>query len=111
MEYFGTTNIVASTVSPGGLTYLQDYLYGYNPTVYSNIGDGLSDLINLELGYGPTDTDINGYGLSNAQQLALGLDPFDIGINPGQSTPPAGNPSDHVPPTITLTSPQGATLP
>jgi hypothetical protein len=112
IEYFGSIGISPNALSPGGsgLTNLQCYFYGYNPTLYSTNGDGLSDLVNYQLGYAGTDTDINGYGLTNAQQLALGLDPFDAGINPVQPTLPAGTSGDTVPPTITLTSPQGATL-
>ena len=113
-EYFGNllTNLglTATTVSPGGLTYLQDYLYGYSPLLYSTNGDGLSDSINFQLGYAGNNLDINGYGLTNAQQLALGLDPFDAGINPAPPTPPTPNPSDHTAPVITLTGPQNATL-
>ncbi len=111
MTYFGHTGINPYILSPGGsgLTVMQAYLSGYNPTMYSSNGDGLSDLVNLQLGYSGTNTDINGYGLTNAQQLALGLDPFDTGINPPQPTLPP-DPGDTTPPTITLTSPQGATL-
>ncbi len=42
MTYFGHTGISPSALSPGGsgLTNLQAYLYGYNPTLYSTNGDG-----------------------------------------------------------------------
>jgi hypothetical protein len=117
-EYLGSvTDLNPNALVPGGsgLTYLQAYQWGYNPTMYSTNGDGLSDLINYQLGYAGSDTDINGYlnssgnPMTNAQQLALGLDPFDVGINPPPGTPPS-DPGDTVPPTITLTAPQGATL-
>ena len=106
-------NLSASTVGINGLTYLQDYLYGYNPKAYSTNGDGLSDLVNYELGYAATDTDINGYlnysgaPVTNAEQLALGLDPFGVGDNPPPSPPPT-DPGDTTPPTVTLTIPYGA---
>jgi len=111
MEYFGHTGIDANAQSPGGsgLTNLQAYLYGYNPNLYSTNGDGLSDFVNHLLGYSATDTDINGYGLTNAQQLALGLDPFNLNFTPPPA-PPTPDPNDHTPPTVTLTTPQGATL-
>jgi hypothetical protein len=112
MEYFGHTGIDPNALSPGGsgLTNLQAYLYGYNPAIFSTNGDGLSDLVNYQLGYAGSNTDINGDGLTNAEDLALGLDPFDAGVNPVPPTPPTGTPGDTVPPTITLVSPDGATL-
>jgi hypothetical protein len=118
-EYLGSvTDLNPNALVPGGsgLTYLQAYQWGYNPTMYSTNGDGLSDLVNYQLGYAGSDTDINGYlngsgtPMTNAQQLALGLDPFDVGVNPAQPTPPATNPNDHTPPPITLTQPANATL-
>ena len=110
--YFGGLLVSgqASALSPGGsgLTNLQSYLYGYNPTLYSTNGDGLSDLTNHILGYSATNTDINGYGLTNAQQLALGLDPFDIGVNPTPSAPPT--PLTQTPPVITIDLPTNTTI-
>ena len=116
MSQYNLSNILPNQLVEGGsgLTYLQAYLWGYNPTVFSSNGDGLSDATNYLLGYAATNTDINGYTnssgvrLTNAQQLALGLDPFDMGINPPPVTPPS-DPGDTVPPTITLTAPNGAT--
>ena len=117
--YLGSvTDLNPNALTPGGsgLTYLQAYQWGYNPTVYSTNGDGLSDSINYQLGYAGSDTDINGYltgtgsPMTNAQQLALGLDPFDVGVNPPQPTPPATNPNDHTPPPITLNQPANAIL-
>jgi hypothetical protein len=116
IEYFGHTGINPNAVAVGGLTYLQDYLSGCNPTVFSNLGDGLSDAINFQLGYLPTDTDINGAvdangnPIANAEQLKLGLDPFDPVSDPAVPGEPAGTPGDTVPPTITLAQPNNAVL-
>jgi alpha-tubulin suppressor-like RCC1 family protein len=112
IEYFGETGIDPNALSPGGsgLTNLQAYLYGYDPTKFSTNGDGLSDLVNHQLGYAGDNYDINGDGLTNAEDLADGLDPFDSGVTPPPTSPPVGTPGDTVPPTITLVSPQGATL-
>gem|GEM_PF-5161211 len=52
---------------------------------------------------------IRSYGLTNAQQLALGLDPFSS-YNPALPTVPTPDPTDHTPPVITLTIPDGSTL-
>jgi hypothetical protein len=97
-------------LSPGGsgLTNLQAYLYGYNPTLFSTNGDGLSDLVNYQLGIAANDYTISGDGLTNAQNLALGIDPF----NPYEAplTPPARNPNDHTKPVITLIQPSNAIL-
>jgi len=108
--YFGHTGISPNAQSPGGsgLTNLQAYLYGYNPNLFSTNGDGLSDLVNHQLGIAASDTTISGDGLTNAQNLALGIDPFNT--NEAPITPPATNPSDHTPPTITLNQPANATL-
>ena len=108
--YFGHTGISASALSPGrsGLTNLQDYLYGYNPNLFSTNGDGLSDLVNHILGISATNTTISSDGLTNAQNLLLGIDPFNS--NEAPITPPATNPNDHTAPVINLVEPGGATL-
>jgi hypothetical protein len=111
LQYFGTvSNINPTTLVPGGsgLTYLQSYEWGYDPTKYSSTGDGLSDYVNHLLGYAGNNLDINGDGLSNAQDLALGLNPFYS--NSQYTTAPTANPSDRSLPVINLSVPSGANL-
>ncbi len=111
LQYFGTvSNLNPNALVPGGsgLTYLQAYEWGYDPTKYSSNGDGLSDYVNHLLGYGGNNLDINGDGLSNAQDLALGLNPFYS--NTKYTTAPTANPNDHSLPVINLTVPSGANL-
>jgi hypothetical protein len=106
IQYFGSVNLNATTIntlSPGGLTYLQDYLLGFNPTVFSTNGDGLSDLQNYQAGISPYATNISGDGLTNAQDIALGINPF---ISRPPSPPPA--PSNGTGPTITILLPLSA---
>jgi hypothetical protein len=85
-----------------GWTYLQDYLLGYKPTVYSTNGDGLSDLQNYQLGYSATQTNISGDGQSNAYDLANGIDPFLPYVAPTPPTPQSGYTL-----TVTITLPTG----
>ena len=111
LQYFGTiSNLNPNAPVPGGsgLTYLQAYQWGYDPTKYSSNGDGLSDYLNHLLGYAANNFDINGNGLSNAQDLALGLNPFYS--NPQYTPAPVSNPSDYSIPTIILNQPAGAAL-
>jgi hypothetical protein len=133
-EYFGHTGINPNTVGLNGLTYLQDYLYGYNPLLYSTNGDGLSDQVNHILGIAGNNTDIDGDGLTNAQELLIGTDPFNpdtdgdgwydgpgnnnqysghvdyYPLDPTRWLPPSDNPNDNTPPVINLTNPSGAVL-
>jgi len=112
VQYFGHTGIDPNAdPTNSGLTNLQKYLYGYDPTKFSTNGDGLSDANNRLLGISGGNLDINNYsGLTNAQQLALGLDPFDAGVNPPPATPPSQNPNDTTPPVVTIDVPANAVL-
>ena len=121
--YFNGINASAQAPGGSGLTYLQAYQWGYNPNVYSTNGDGLSDATNHLLGYAGNNLDIDNDGLSNAQELKIGTDPFNpdtdgdghldgtdfYPLDPTRWQAPT-DPGDTVPPTITLTAPQGATL-
>jgi hypothetical protein len=99
-----TTVAMVNSLSSGGsgLTYLQDYLLGYNPTLYSTNGDGLSDLQNYQLGYSATQTNISGDGHTNAYDLANGIDPFQPYVAPTPPTPQSGHTL-----TVTITLPTG----
>jgi hypothetical protein len=118
LQYFGNvTDLNPNALVPGGsgLTYLQAYQLGYNPTLYSTIGDGISDSLNVFFGYSSTNFNINGDGLSNAEDLALGINPFYTGagyyfLGNTYTTAPAPNPSDTNQPSITLIQPSGATF-
>jgi hypothetical protein len=109
MTYFGHTGI-DPTADPmnSGLSNLQKYLFGYDPTKFSSNGDGLSDAVNHQLGIAGNNYYISSDGLTNAQNLALGIDPFNT--NEAPITPPAQNPNDHTAPTINLNQPGNATL-
>ena len=124
ITYFGTTSVDPNAKTPGGsgLTNLQAYLLGYDPTKFCCNGDGLSDYANSQLGYTATNFDIDGDGLTNAQELALQTDPFSPdtdgdGHNDGSDfypldatrwSAPTASPSDHIGPQITLTQPANA---
>jgi hypothetical protein len=108
IKYFGSVGITPNALAPGGsgLTNLQAYLWGYDPTKYSSNGDGLSDYVNHLLGYAGNNFDINGNGLTNAQDIELGLNPFTPNNNFTTAPPP--DPSDQTVPVITLSLPTGA---
>lgn len=112
--------VLAGLMTPGGLTYLQAYQWGYNPAVFSSNGSGVSDRVLHDAGYAATDTDMDHDGLTNAQELVMGTDLFSadsdhdghfdgndfypLDFTRWQAPSTAG---DTVPPTITLTLPDG----
>ena len=86
--------------------------------------DGLPDSVDREMGIDPTNMDIDGDGLTNAQELALGTDPFNADtdydgvpdgqdaypLDPTRSSAPSSGSGDTSGPTVTLSTPDGATL-
>jgi alpha-tubulin suppressor-like RCC1 family protein len=96
---------------------------GTDPFLRDTNGDGLDDAAALRTGRPPVATDTDGDGLSNAAELAAGtdplipdsdgdgvidgLDPFPLDPTRWSTSP---NPSDHTPPTVTLTQPADARL-
>jgi hypothetical protein len=107
-----------------GLEAWAELAIGTDPGSADSNGDGITDGAEFGSDLSPTKSDIDGDGVSNIQERARGTDPFradtdDDGTNdsgdcfpldPSRQTCPSSNPSDTVPPSITLTRPTNATL-
>ena len=126
LKYFGNLNQGPGDDPDGdGLTNLQEYQYGTDPTKFDTNGDGLSDGADVALGINPTDMDVDHDGLSNAQEILMGTNPFNpdtdgdgvpdgqdpFPLDPTRWSLPSPDPNDHTPPTITLEEPDNTPLP
>lgn len=60
-----------------GLTHLQEYLFGSNPTVADADADGASDSIELTAGTDPWDADTDDDSIPDGYEIAKLLDPLD----------------------------------
>lgn len=103
-----------------GLTNLEEYLLGSDPTSNDSNGDGLSDQQLALIGHNPASTDYDGDGVTNLDEAAAGTDPFltdtdgdgvndnadDFPLDPNKST---GDPGSTAAPVINLTKPASAT--
>jgi alpha-tubulin suppressor-like RCC1 family protein len=105
-----------------GLPAWQEYLQGSDPLTFDSNGNGVSDGAELEASRAPTDPDSDADGVSNWAEVEGGTDPFvadsdgdGVGdaldafpLDPTRAQPPASNPSDSTPPTITIIEPTSA---
>jgi hypothetical protein len=109
---------LATEIALSGLTYLQEYRLGLNPTVASTTNDGIPDGWAVQYGLNPLDpnlaTENAPGGITYLQKYQLGLNPlvadtdgdgFDDGTEIANGTDPL-RPG----PTVTLTAPTWATL-
>lgn len=105
-----------------GLTNLEEYLLGTDPTNPDSAGDGVKDgdspfddhnwdgipsWLAVLIGVDPYEMDHSGNSVSNFEALAFGLDPFDPDDLPDQ---PLLSHDPENPPVITLHEPQNAVL-
>jgi hypothetical protein len=88
--------------------------------VFKSLGSAIAFL--LESGYQAAHADLDGDGVANAAELQLGTDPFNadtdgdgvadgldaVPLDPTRSQPLPSDPTDHIPPVITLIEPVGA---
>ncbi len=107
-----------------GLANFREFRLGADPLDPDTNGDGVLDGAQVASGQDATNLDNDGDGVSNAVERANGSDPFRqdtdgdavndnvdcFPLDEARSTCLSANPSDHTPPTITLTAPNGATL-
>lgn len=107
-----------------GLSDVRELELGTNIYLPDSNGNGFSDSQDLALGWNPLDSDSDDDGLTNAQETALGTNPLRADtdrdgvpdpsdyfpLDPARSNAAPFNPDDLTPPTITLTTPPGATL-
>lgn len=107
-----------------GLNAGQELMSGLDPYSADSNGDGIGDAIAYGLGGAATQNDPDGDGLPTLVELGLGTNPFladtdgDLvndsldasPLDPTRSAPGAPNPTDHIPPVITLILPPNAQL-
>ncbi len=120
---------VGADVDGDGLTTFQEGQYGTDPHLPDTNGDGIRDGDEVRMGLDPKNMDMDGDTVANATELQNGTDPFNWDTDgdgfsdapiqdcrPLDPTYPSLNPcpahgsGDTTPPTITLTSPAGATF-
>jgi len=103
-----------------GLTNLEEYLLGSDPTSADSNGDGIEDKKAVLAGLDPSSLHYDNDGISNADEIAMGTDPFlddtdgdgvdddedDFPLDPNKSSGAAGGSSA---PAINLTEPESAT--
>jgi parallel beta-helix repeat protein len=80
MKYFGTTSRNGiGDYDSDGLTDLQEYQKGINPTLKDTDGDGMPDDWEVKYGLNPltnnVDADLDGDGLSNLKECQIGTNP------------------------------------
>lgn len=105
-----------------GLTDGEELYYGTDPANPDTNGDGLLDGVAVQLGLDPTNLDPDGDTLTNAEEAVMGTNPLlwdtdgdgvpdhldAFPLDPTRWDPPSGDAGDSTPPSIYLSSPEGA---